>query len=287
MIVRLSGGLGNQMFQYAFGRAMCHKHGEKLYLDTSAYARDRKRDFELQKYAIVRREGAFLQSFWYNCIRFLEHRIGHGEKLAKYLHYFREAEVFRLYDFSHVKGYFDGCWQNEQYLEGIAEELRQEFVYREMQLSQEQEDILASIECESSVAIHVRRGDYLDAECQRIYSLPGKEYYREAIDYMIRNVEKPHFYVFSDDIEWCKENFLDFGIRMTFIDGAINRNQHEDFAMMKACKHFIIANSTFSWWASYLAIAEGKKVVAPKCWFVNDDLNARVKEALLRHVVLI
>ena len=281
MIVRLSGGLGNQMFQYAFGRAMCHKHGEKLYLDTSAYARDRKRDFELQKYAIVRRKGGGLQSFWYNCIRFLEHRIGHGEKLAKKLHYFREAEVFRLYDFPHVKGYFDGCWQNEQYFESIAEELRQEFVYREMQLSQEQKDILASVECENSVAIHVRRGDYLDAEYQRIYSLPGKEYYREAINYMTRNVEEPHFYVFSDDIEWCKENFLDFGIHMTFIDGAINGNQNEDFAMMKSCKHFIIANSTFSWWAAWLAEYPKKEMVAPKVWFVNEKHQEAVQSALL------
>jgi hypothetical protein len=176
-----------------------------------------------------------------------------------------DEKFFLLKDNSYLDGYF----QSEKYFVEMKEILRDEFSLVD-QLPKKYSLLDEKIKSINSVAIHVRRGDYLsNKDTLRIHGVCSIDYYTNAINLIKERVSDPIFYIFSDDINWVKNN-LDLPENSEFIDGNENRPEI-DLTLMMSCKHFIIANSSFSWWGAWLSSFESKVVIAPTPWF--DDAN--------------
>lgn len=285
MIVRLSGGLGNQFFQYAFGRAYEEKNGERLDLDTWSFYRDKLRNYELDNYNIKKGKKRFWRRVFCNIVWELKTHIGHTAWLEKLAKMECEKEVFLVQDIDIKDAYMVGCWQNVKYFEEYSDIIKKELTYKGA-LTDVQKDLITNMKKEQSVAMHIRRADYLTATCKKIYADVDKAYYLDALEYIRKMSGELKIYIFSDDIEWCKQEFADLE-NCIFVDNTISATQYTDLEIMRSCKHFIIANSTFSWWGAYLAEYENKIIVAPKRWLVNDVSNQRIIDALAKDYILI
>lgn len=273
MIVRLMGGLGNQMFQYAMGKMLSERRGEELYLDKFSYFRDRKRRCEVDCFHIKTKRISLFYSAYYNFLFYFRSNRKQDVKICY------EAEAFKYQDLlDEDMRYFVGFWQNEAYFKEIRDALRREFTFRE-KFSPDIEKTAQRISAENSVAVHVRRGDYLDCAD---YAVVGTEYYKKAMHYVRERVSDTVFFVFSDDMEWCEKQFEDWD-NVFCISGNTGK---EDFYLMSKCRHFIIANSTFSWWAAWLS-GENSVKTAPSQWFTDEKTNRKVKEALLEKFYVI
>ena len=285
MIVRLSGGLGNQFFQYAFGRAYAEKTGERLDLDTWSFHRDKLRNYELDNYNIKKGKKRFWRRVFCNIVWELKTHIETPKWIENVVKVECEQQIFTCQKITKKDVYAVGFWQNEHYFADIKEILQKEFVYKG-NITENQKKVIEEMESENSIAMHIRRGDYVTPTCQRIYVNLDKDYYLKALQHIRNNLQGCSVYVFSDDIEWCKQEYADIeGVR--FIDSAISSSPHIDIELMRHCKHFILANSTFSWWGAYLAEHNDKHVVAPKNWFVNERTNKILQNALLKNCYLI
>jgi len=275
VIVRLTGGLGNQMFQYATAKAVANTMGDCLKFDISFYPKQTLRKYELNKFnientiathdEIIRLAGN--ENIWFKVKRKL------GLKIKRPKSYFLERED-AAYDakiFNYTDNiYLDGYWADEKYFNGIRQELVREFILKDT-ISNEAKNYLNYIKSLNSVALHVRRGDYVqNSYTNSVHGTCDLEYYQKAIQFIKEKVYNPTFYIFSDDIIWCKENF-NFLENKVFVDDT--KNALEDLELMKNCKHNIIANSTFSWWGAWLNQNDDKIVVAPKRWFVSDKYS--------------
>jgi len=160
----------------------------------------------------------------------------------------------------------DGNFQCEKYFIDIEQTIRQDFQIKDNLLNGEIVAYLEKIKSTNSVAVHIRRGDYLNLESHNVCNAA---YYANAIEYMDTHLDDPHYFLFSDDINWCVKNF-DLA-NCTFVDiAAAKSNPVIDFKLMSRCKHNIIANSTFSWWPAWLNTHPGKIVLGPKHWFNNE-----------------
>lgn len=183
-------------------------------------------------------------------------------KLQNSQNYNYEANVLKIDD-----GYLDGYWQQEDYFKLIRDELLNDYKFNSVS-GIELKNMLDIIEKNESVSIHIRRGDYANSS---IYdNIANLEYYNEAINIIKSKVVNPVFFIFSDDIEWVKENMK---ISNSYI---INFNRgldsYKDMFLMSKCKHNIIANSTFSWWGAWLNINNNKIVIRPNK-FLNTEVD--------------
>jgi hypothetical protein len=273
VIVRLMGGLGNQMFQYAAGRALSHICGAKLLLDISGYASDLLRGFELNRFAVTAQTASSDELAAFSIYSSTKRRLS---KLWPW----RRPEIYREPNFCFDPQFFelkppiylDGYWQSEKYFLGIADILRQEFTLSEP-LDTPNLDLLKRISAENAVSLHVRRGDYVsNPTTAAFHGVCSLEYYRKAVEYMVEIVEAPHFYLFSDDPNWVKMNLcLKHPCTLVDINQASNDGV-KDMLLMRACAHHIIANSSFSWWGAWLGGNPSEVVIAPRQWFkVNKD----------------
>ena len=285
MIVRLSGGLGNQFFQYAFGRAYSEKTGERMDLDTWSFYRDKLRNYELDNYNIKKGKKRFWRRVFCNIVWELKTHIGHTAWLEKLAKMECEKENFLLQDIKLKDAYVVGYWHNVKFFDEYSHILRNELKYTG-EISEVQRNLIETMKQEQSVAMHVRRTDHLVGQCKKIYADIEKEYYLSAMEYLKEQVGDVQIYVFSDDIQWCKKEYADIE-NLIFIDSSISVSPHTDMELMRNCKHFIITNSTFSWWSSYLAKYEEKIIVAPKRWLVDDDKDRKMIDALARDYILI
>ncbi len=160
--------------------------------------------------------------------------------------------------------FIHGYWQSEKYFYDIQNELKKELIIKE-KISIKNEEIYNQIKETSSVCVHIRRGDFL-LQSNNLY-ICENDYYLKAMEKIKNQIKNPHFFIFSDDIEDVKNNFYFADYKVIFVE-----NQNTDFEelqLMCSCKHFIIANSTFSWWASYLSTNLDKLIVAPKMWYTD------------------
>lgn len=260
-IARLQGGLGNQMFEYAFGRATALKNSTGLALDLSQYNEDPLRRYTLDAFHIDARIAT---------PREVAAFIGGNRFTRKLRDLFGSSRIIREPHFAFYPRalqakspcYLDGYWQSEKYFADIAPTLRREFILKE-RLSDEAEKIAAEIRQGTSISVHVRRGDYADSQ----FALLGAKYYTRAIAKIRETVQHPKYFVFSDDIEWIRKNLA--------IPDAVFVSDHgisdaEELMLMSRCVHHIIANSSFSWWGAWLDPRPEKIVIAPKKWFVLD-----------------
>lgn len=271
VVVRLQGGLGNQMFQYAAGRAVAHRLDAPLFLDVSSYPDIRGREYLLGAYPI-RAEIAtekHIASFppascclaarlWRAGMERFRRRQDAMTFCEPHYHYASAIES--------LSGdvYLDGYWQSWRYFESVSDEVAEELTLASTppegvrQLAEE-------VRRAESVSVHVRRGDYVDdATLDGLYNVLTPEWYKKAAGLACEGLSSPRFYVFSDNPDWAREN-LDLGAPMTVVDHT-EGNAREDMRLMQMCRRHIIANSSFSWWGAWLD-RRGGMVVAPKTWF--------------------
>jgi hypothetical protein len=282
IIVKLMGGMGNQMFQYAFGRYLSHKHRTELKLDLSFLQERPKtgnrviRNYDLDIFKI--RENfatpAEVRRFTRPTgNRYLDKAINkawgqkRGYLIERDMHF--SPKMFEAPDDVYLEGY----WQSEKYFEPIKDIIREEFTVKEP-LGPEAEKMLCRIRDGNSVCVNIRRGDFVT---NPTHSVCGLGYYTAAEKLLLEKQDNLRFFVFSDEIDWCRDH-LKFSVPATFVTHIYAGKKFQDyFRLMSQCDHFIIPNSSFAWWATYLNKKEGKVVIAPKRWlnlpgFTTDDI---------------
>ena len=261
MLIRLSGGLGNQLFQYAVGEWLRMALGEKVTYETFSYFRDKKRKLQLNEFQIneIGKTRTFYSFFYYFLAR-IARGMQDTKKWDEEFGILRDELAMEITSNS-IKGkrYLVGYWQNTANIEQIKKELQMQFRCKET--FEKSEKLIREFANVQSVAVHVRRGDYLQGANKEVYVGCSLEYYETAMQHVRERISKPMFLIFSNDIEWCKANLK--GDDICFIDEKYSDGDINDFELMRVCKHFIIANSTFSWWASWLADDVDKIVIAP------------------------
>lgn len=280
--VRLWGGLGNQLFQYAMGYAKAMENNTQLKLDISYYETERKRTPKIHNFKInfseilvdkkILNRTKLLQRK--NINRILRIPKISILKLPEGFRYFKESRlkfVEKYKTFNYKSVYLDGYWQCEKYFKKYKDDLLSQF-----NLITESEDF-KNLSNEmggcQSIAIHVRRGDYILEDknwFSKLYIL-DLNYYKCAIEKVQSLFNNPRFYFFSDDIDWCQDNFS-YLKSSEFVSSKYCFTDYEELMLMSKCKHQIIGNSTFSWWGAYLNKDDSKYVIAPDRWFGNRNI---------------
>ncbi|HXA02812.1 MAG TPA: alpha-1,2-fucosyltransferase [Cytophagaceae bacterium] len=277
IVVKLSGGLGNQMFQYACGRFLSEIKHTDLQLDVKSF-QDKSsnpdltyRDYQLRIFNIDEKLASEkdVQSFikpksFLKKIIFKIRQKSRGKIIATDSNYDlnildKESDI-----------YLDGYFQNEKYFIGIKDILSKEFSLKD-RLNASYSEMQNQISICNSVSIHIRRGDYVNNSVTNNYhGVCGLDYYKKAMSVIAEKVTEPRFFIFSDDVNWVREN-LKSQWPLTFVSGG---KSFEDLFLMSQCKHNIIANSSFSWWAGWLNKYPEKIVVGPLKWFNDPKINA-------------
>lgn len=278
IIVKLIGGLGNQMFQYAVGRALADMNGCQLKLDISGFAEYPLRRYELDVLQI-RADVATAKEI----AHFRGKKPPHPfiDRVKKAIRW-PQPGIFmeRTFTFDpevlnfKPPTYLEGFWQSEKYFMHIADALRRDFTLS-MALNEENLSIQQQMIAHESISLHVRRGDYVtNAHTAQYHGVCSLEYYREAVKYIAGRVREPHFFAFSDDPEWVGQNLkIDHPMILVSANGP-NKGAW-DMALMKSCRHHILANSSFSWWGAWLNPSNQKQVVAPRNWFNQAPQDTR------------
>jgi hypothetical protein len=276
VIIQLLYGLGNQMFQYALGRCLAEKRKDKLILDASLLthlhaAEDRPSTRSALQLFNIKAPVSTLSQIL-------------GPKNAELIVHVVEPRVgyyANVFDCCCGSGHFilRGSWQSHKYFVDIDEIIREDFTFAATDLKLQDptlRDIASGIDHSTAVAVHVRRGDYISSRLGAHLGFVGREYYATAFRFMAQHIGKPHFFIFSDDLDWCTEN-LRFQWPHTYVKHSqpVADYTSEDLYLMSRCKHFIIANSTYSWWAAWLGKCPEKIVVAPRRWFQDPAWNSR------------
>ena len=277
-IIALSGGIGNQMFQYAFARALQTEKKCEIEFDTVFYGTSQDRKLELTSLNIGDYTFAFHPG--YNRVRRLVQRIPVMAWMFGCYKEYREFEVdprVKKYDY----GFYTGYWQNKDYFSEIADTLRNELKFIG-ELSSQEDALLNCIKKDNSIAVHVRRGDYRSEKNKSMYVTQDEDYYRKAIDRakISINIDEPSLFFFSDDIEWCGNYFSDYK-NSVFVDNTISSSPLVDMLFMQNAKCLVMSNSTFSWWSAWLSDREDKVVIAPLRWYRDDKLNIKAISALI------
>jgi hypothetical protein len=280
VITRLNGGLGNQLFQYAAGRALADRLGAPLKFDLSEFETYLLRRFELEKFNINAGVATSeeLAGFIINPSRFqrrctrLAISLGLGfNKIA-----FKECKFGYDDAFEKIRHpmYLNGYWQSEKYFKAAENKLRSELCLAN-KLDGASQKILDEILPCSAVSLHIRRGDYItNPSAASVHGVCSLDYYYSAIRHITTLVQNPCFFIFSDDPQWAKDN-LKISYSVQFVEANGPDRGVEDMWLMKSCKHHIIANSSFSWWAAWLNDRQDKIVIAPRIWFLDKKINTR------------
>ncbi len=273
-VVKIFGGMGNQMFQYAFGQSLAARLQQPVYYDLQWFANGKhpERPYALELFDLpIQQVPAAVKPYlpskkWWRNVRNKLH--GYNWQVVK------EKQPW-LYDASLYAHdgmvYYNGYFQHESYLAPVAEALRRQFTFPPLPEEDTfNRDWLAKIRaCENPVCVHIRRGDYLNVAG---WALP-LAYYQKAFAYMAEHVKNPTFFVFgSESAEFIKNELkVDFPFEFVGEENAKNHADWKDMLLMSACKHKIIANSTFSWWAAWLGEVEGGLTIAPSPFLEGQD----------------
>jgi hypothetical protein len=279
IIVELMGGLGNQMFQYAFIRAMSIDTGVDFALDLSWFKTQSKREYCLDQWSVLEpfadpKDLGGLAHTGRNDFLGSIGRIISLWRARNRIQRVPEAdysnETFELD--SSRSSYFSGFWQSPKFFQNHRDILLKEFQPRAL-LDGANLEMAEKIRSCDSVSLHVRRGDYVeDPATNQYHGTCDAPYYSRCVDRIRRHVEKPVFFIFSDDPAWCKDQFTDLGT-VVVVDINDADHPHFDMYLMSLCKHNIIANSSFSWWGAWLNTNPDKIVLAPKRWFLGKTID--------------
>ncbi len=280
VIVRLTGGLGTQMFQYAAGRALADRLGAELLLDTRAFGNPLAfQDYTRRAYALA----AFKLRAKLATAQDLKHWPVWPVEIGMRLRVVRP--FFRRWHFESGINYdpalltlrapvcLVGYWQSERYFIDIADRIRADFALAQP-MGGDNAQLLELAQSGQCVGLHVRRGDFVSlSDAAQVHGLCSIDYYRRAIGLVRESRPECRFLVFSDDPQWARAE-LPLDASALFVAGN-ERQPEQDLALMRACKHHIIANSSFSWWAAWLGYSPEQRVVAPRPWYASAKLDAR------------
>lgn len=289
VIVNIIGGLGNQMFQYAFAVALNEKHKKKVRIDTHHYHYIFSKTFhgnnfyhngfEISK--IFPNATLKVASPWdimkvsYYMPNFKISRVIRKimpTRKSEYIQPAKEAYCFDPNALSSDARYYEGYWMAYKYFEACRERIQE--IYSFPQLTTEVNKKYAQILGKNnSVTIHVRRGDYVKLGV--FANICTREYYRKAIDIVRRQIDQPEFFVFSNDQGWCVENLKDAfsDAPVHFVDNNRGNESYRDMQLMSMARCNIMANSSFSWWGAFLNAREDQIVVAPSRWMNDRDCS--------------
>ncbi len=255
VIVKLMGGLGNQLFQYALGKNLAVLNNTKLKLDLSYFQENTERKYRLDKF-LTKAEFATPDEVA-SAVEICEQNLSFDPYLLQ-----RSGDI-----------YLRGYWQSELYFKNIEHLLRTELVLKN-EISLQSKVVFDQINRVSSVAIHVRRGDYVSNKVTNAYlGLCPLEYYQYAVRELRKDLTDLHFFIFTDDPEWVASVPFFQDLSAVIIRDNLEK-EWEDLHLMSACNNFIIANSSFSWWGAWLAPKQDKIVYAPDKWFQNPDASS-------------
>jgi hypothetical protein len=286
IVVRLKGGLGNQMFQYAAGMRLTHIHGSTLKFDLSCIQnrenmQQTHRDFSLDAFHVD-----------LNYSTFNETRISHWHRnpvKRLILKCFGTSNTPTVYyeenDLSYCPGvlnlpdncYLNGYFQDERYFSGISPLIRNIFMnpIAISDLGSSTHELAEEIHSCQSVCLHVRRGDYVSNQTASAYhGICSVRYYEKALKVISEHKHIDKIFVFSDDPDWCRENFPRADSLVVVGDEHSGYRSSLHLWLMSLCKHFVIANSSFSWWAAWLGDSPEKIVVRPAVWYQAKNLSA-------------
>lgn len=276
IVVGLSGGLGNQMFQYAAGRALSLRLSVPLVLDLSWFSGRRDRVYALAPFAIAATlvgstddRGCRWGSFAGRVAR----RLG-----RKWL----GAPIFREQFFSFdpsllelsAPAYLEGYWQSERYFSEVRDVIAGDFSLASP-MGVPSTKMLDLISTSDAICVHVRRGDYVtNPVASAVHGSCQLDYYQQGVQSILDGMSNPHCFVFSDDPDWVRAN-LHLPVPSTIVDFNADNMAHEDLRLMAACKRFVLANSSFSWWGAWLCADPDKRVIVPRKWFKNEVKDTR------------
>ena len=286
VVVQLTGGLGNQLFQYATAKALSSCNQQTVFLDIQSYQWDKLRVYELEKFNIKAQiaDQEISNKIKNSNVSFIDkfkHFLTNTDIKYYRLPYIKEQNFsfdqnFNKFRNKHV--YLEGYWQSELYFYNVRNEIITEIrdfnllKYNSIKLYQK----ITSKKC--PISLHVRRGDYVDNKNTNEYhGTCSNEYYKNAIQLIEKEIDDVHFFVFSDDKEYVNEFYKDSS-KFTIINDI--HYDYEELLLMSACKHHIIANSSFSWWGAWLNPNSEKRVIAPINWFKNKDMQKQISNLL-------
>ena len=259
IIVKLQGGMGNQMFQYAIAKSLSVKYNIPFYMYREHLDKVDWRNYDLDLFNIeenfiTQQVPVFLVSEGWGDFKF-------------------KSEIYNIFDDPNFVGkniLLDGYFQNIGYTDPIYEILKNQFTLKNQINNDRTLDLLNEIKNTNSVMLNVRRTDFVN---NSFHGTMDVDYYKNAISIINEKVENPKYFIFSDDIEWCKENLSN--IENSFIvDHSYKGDRFGEYLeLMKNCKHYIIPNSSFAWWSAYLSYNNDKIVITPKKWFVDEKID--------------
>ncbi len=287
ILLRLMGGLGNQMFQYAAGKALAERLRQPLLFDLSWFQNPGKstpRNFCLSRFQAISERIATPDEIRF----FFPETILKRIKRRLFIHSILQPKMVFLDETKHVYIHhlprltqkmnlcMTGYWQSEFYFKDSSGTIRSRFLLDPPADPQNQELFEKLNSGNHYISLHIRRGDYVSNpdSAAVLGNMCSLEYYKTAIQYFKDRITTPHFVIFSDEPDWVAKYFP-LPEHFTLVDWNLNQNFIRDMQLMAQCSHHILANSSFSWWGAWLGRNEKKCVIAPAHWFATDPVRDR------------
>lgn len=269
VVIQLSGGMGNQMFQYALYLQLKVLGKNVKIDDITEYEGRNARPIRLSvfdaNYEVpTETQMKCLTDSYLDLASKIRRKLT-GRKTAEYM---EKSQLFDSKVLEMDRAYLVGWWQSEKYFKDIKEDVRKAFTFKHIELSEKMQTYQNAMKNTNSVSVHIRRGDYLQVD--EVYGgICTEEYYEKAMEQMQKEILNCQFFIFTNDIPWVKEHMS--GENVTVVEGNDEDAGYIDMYLMTCCKHYILANSSFSWWGCYLNPSKEKKVIAPKIWANGRD----------------
>jgi hypothetical protein len=277
VVVKLKGGLGNQMFQYATARGISQKHVfvDTTYLDWNTTSID---DFVARNYELEifkNKKAIRISKLLYKILHTKKYAFIRNVFFPKFQQVQEKGHSFMESLAEYKNPYLEGCFQNEKYFVSIRDKILNEFTFPALDNSNNQNlSIIKSHD--NAVSIHVRRGDYLMQSNINYFGILPISYYKKAIEIVESKTSNPHYFIFSEDTEWCENNFDFLKDKCTLMNNNHLYDSWKDMYLMTECRHHIISNSSFSWWGAWLSTNEGIKL-APEKWFNPQEVRYDIR----------
>lgn len=260
IIVKLQGGMGNQMFQYAAAKSISNKYNVPFYMDRYYIDNFDWRNYDLDLFNIE-------ENFINNPIQVIPLNDGIGLS-------FNES-IYNVFDNLPLEQniYLEGYFQNIGYTDPIYDILKESFTLKSPIKNERTLDMLNDIKNSNSVMLNVRRTDFVNSS---FHGTMGVDYYKSAISILNSKLSNLKYFIFSDDVDWCRDN-LSFIENSVLVDHSYKGDRFGEYLeLMKSCKHFIIPNSSFAWWSAYLSSNKDKVVISPKKWVLDGNVDVDV-----------
>ncbi len=265
ILLRLNGGLGNQMFQYAFSRYLSYKYGQQICFDFSQFSNS-DRNYCLDLFPL---EADLILDL--KCVKNLQDYKSSQLQEEDFRFTEEALSVFDGYDLNNRIVLISGYWQSPKYFDKISDIIHDNFqnIYK---LSGVYCNIEQMIKTTESVMVHIRRGDYLYKDNLQKHGIVDVDYITKGMSYFKTKLPGAFFFIFSDDLSWCRRNIPQCD-NIIFIEKDLDEGR-SSFTLMRQCKHFLISNSTYSWWAAWLSESPLKRILCPKKWFCLNNSDS-------------